>query len=106
MDKKPKLLGQMREIFRTRHYSIRTEQAYVEWCHRFLAFCGDKDPAELGREDVQRFLSHLAVERSVSANTQSLAYNAVAFLFKQVLERPWRTCVLRRPSARRGCRWC
>ena len=100
------LLETLGRTIRSMPYSIRTEQAYVEWCHRFLAFCGDKDPAELGREDVQRFLSHLAVERSVSANTQSLAYNAVAFLFKQVLERPWRTCVLRRPSARRGCRWC
>ena len=69
-------------------YSIRTEQAYVDWCHRFLAFCGDTPTAALGVEDVQRFLTHLAVDRSVAAKTQSLAYNAVAFLFKQVLERP------------------
>jgi hypothetical protein len=69
-------------------YSIRTEQAYVDWCHRFLAFCGDTPTERLGVEDVQRFLSHLAVERAVSAKTQGLADNAVAFLFKQVLERP------------------
>ncbi len=50
-------------------YSIRTEQSYVDWCHRFLAFCGNKDAPDLGREDVRRFLSHLAVERSVSAKT-------------------------------------
>jgi integron integrase len=82
------LLETLARTIRSMQYSIRTEQAYVDWCHRFLAFCGDKDHAALGREDVQRFLSHLAVERSVSAKTQSLAYNAVAFLFEQVLERP------------------
>jgi integron integrase len=69
-------------------YSIRTEQSYVDWCHRFLLFCGSKPLDALGVPDVQRFLSHLAVERSVSAKTQSLAYNAVAFLFKHLLERP------------------
>lgn len=82
------ILETLARTIRSMQYSIRTEQSYVDWCHRFLAFCKDKDPADLGREDVQRFLSHLAVERSVSAKTQSLAYNAVAFLFKEVLERP------------------
>jgi len=51
-------------------YSIRTEQAYVDWCQRFLAFCGDTPAERLGVEDVQRFLSHLAVERSVAAKAQ------------------------------------
>jgi integron integrase len=69
-------------------YSIRTEQSYVDWCHRFLAYSGACDLDALGVPQVQRFLSHLAVERNVSAKTQSLAYNAIAFLFRHVLERP------------------
>jgi hypothetical protein len=70
------LLGTPARTLRAMQYAIHTEQSYVDWCHRFLAFCG-KTPAErLGLEDVQRFLSHLAVERSVSAKTQGLAYNA------------------------------
>jgi integron integrase len=82
------LLKTLARTIRAMQYSIRTEQAYVDWCQRFLAFCGDTPAERLGVEDVQRFLSHLAVERSVAAKTQSLAYNAVAFLFKHVLERP------------------
>ncbi len=82
------VLETLARTIRSMQYSIRTEQSYVAWCHRFLRFCGATDPGTLGREDVQRFLSHLAVDRAVSSKTQSLAYNAVAFLFKQVLERP------------------
>ena len=82
------LLETLARTIRAMQYSIRTEQAYVDWCHRFLAFCADTPTDRLGVEDVQRFLTHLAVDRSVAAKTQSLAYNAVAFLFKHVLERP------------------
>jgi site-specific recombinase XerD len=82
------ILEDLARTIRAMQYSIRTEQSYVEWCHRFLLFCGSKPLDALGVPDVQRFLSHLAVERSVSAKTQSLAYNAVAFLFKHLLERP------------------
>ncbi|MEJ2330963.1 MAG: site-specific integrase, partial [Gammaproteobacteria bacterium] len=59
----------------------RTEQSYVDWCHRFLRFCGDTPMTEIGAADVQRFLSHLAVERNLAASTQSVALNAVVFLF-------------------------
>lgn len=82
------LLKTLARTIRAMQYSIRTEQVYVDWCHRFLAFCGETPVERLGVADVERFLSHLAVERSVAAKTQSLAYNAVAFLFKHVLERP------------------
>jgi site-specific recombinase XerD len=82
------LLETLARTLRSMQYAIRTEQSYVDWCHRFLAFCGETPAERLGVEDVQRFLSHLAVERSVSAKTQGLAYNSVAFLFKHVLERP------------------
>jgi integron integrase len=82
------LLAELARTIRAMQYSIRTEQSYVDWCHQFLAFCGDTPTERLGVADVQRFLTHLAVDRSVSAKTQSLAYNAVAFLFKHVLARP------------------
>jgi integron integrase len=82
------LLKTLARTIRAMQYSIRTEQSYVDWCHRFLTFCGETPTDRLGVDDVQRFLSHLAVERSVAAKTQNLAYNAVAFLFKHVLERP------------------
>ncbi|SDX71901.1 phage integrase N-terminal SAM-like domain-containing protein [Thiocapsa roseopersicina] len=82
------ILEDLARTIRAMQYSIRTEQSYVDWCHRFLMFCGSKPLDALGVPDVQRFLSHLAVERSVSAKTQSLAYNAVAFRFKHLLERP------------------
>jgi hypothetical protein len=71
-----------------RHYSIRTEQTYVDWCQRFLRFFPDTPVEDLGEKDVQRFLTHLAVERTVAASTQNLALNALGFLFKEVLERP------------------
>jgi len=60
----------------------------VDWCHRFLRFCSNTPIENIGALDVQRFLSYLAVERNVAASTQSVALNAVVFLFKQVLERP------------------
>jgi hypothetical protein len=82
------VLEDLARTIRAKQYSIRTEQSDVDWCHRVLLFCGSKPLDALGVPDVQRFLSHLAVERSVSAKTQRLAYNAVAFLFKHRLERP------------------
>jgi len=82
------VLKDLARTVRAMQYSIRTEQGYVDWCHRFLLYSGDRPIDSLGEEDVQRFLSHLAVERSVAAKTQSVAFNAVAFLFKHVLERP------------------
>lgn len=83
------VLESLARTIRSKRYSIRTEQSYVDWCHRFLRFCGDKPMQEIGATDVQQFLSHLAVERNVAASTQSVALNAVVFLFKEVLERPF-----------------
>jgi integron integrase len=82
------LLELLARTLRARHYSIRTEQSYVDWCARFLGFCGDKPQEVLTPQDVQRFLSHLAVERSVGAKTQHVALNALLFFFREVLERP------------------
>lgn len=81
----------MRIHLRTRHYSIRTEQAYIDWARRFILFHGKRHPQEMGAVEVAAFLSHLAVERQVSASTQNQAKAAILYLYKQVLgvELPW-----------------
>ena len=87
----PPLLAQVRTAIRTRHYSPRTEEAYVQWVRRFVRFCTTRHPRELGPSDVTRFLSHLAVEGKVSASTQNQALSALAalvFLYKDVLDMP------------------
>ena len=88
---KPKLLDQMRVVVRTLHYSIRTEDAYVDWARRYILYHDKVHPAQLGALHVQAFLSHLAVERRVSASTQNQAKAALLFLYRRVLliELPW-----------------
>lgn len=90
-DGKPRLLDQVRELLRVRHYSIRTEQAYVQWIRRFIVFHGMRHPNELGAEQVSAFLSHLAVQRHVAASTQNQALNAILFLYRDVMkvQLPW-----------------
>ena len=81
-------LEQVRNAIRVRHYSIRTEQAYVEWIRRFILYHGKRHPAELRESDVSGFLSYLAVNRNVAASTQNQALNALVFLYRNVLGRP------------------
>jgi integron integrase len=87
----PKLLDQVRARIRRRNFSIRTEQAYVDWARRFILFHGKRHPLEMGAAEVEAFLSHLAIERNVSASTQNQAKAALLFLYKEVLEveLPW-----------------
>jgi hypothetical protein len=73
-------LQQVRNAIRVRHYSIRTEQAYVDWIRRFILFHGKRHPNELGEAEVGRFLTWLAVERNVAPSTQNQALNALVFL--------------------------
>ncbi|WP_425358450.1 phage integrase N-terminal SAM-like domain-containing protein [Thiorhodococcus drewsii] len=82
-----RLLGEMRERIRFKHYSIRTEQAYLGWAKRFILFHGKRHPREMGEAEIVAFLNHLAVERNVSASTQNQALNALVFLYKQILGR-------------------
>ena len=82
----PKLLDRMRNHLRTRHYSIRTETAYVDWARRFILFHGKRHPQEMGGAEVEAFLTYLAVERHVSASTQNQAKAAILYLYKQVLQ--------------------
>ena len=82
-----KLLGQMRDLIRRKHYSIRTEQAYLGWAKRYILFHRKRHPQEMGEAQIVTFLSHLAVDRNVAASTQNQALNALVFLYKQVLGR-------------------
>ena len=68
------LLDQVRHAIRIRHYSRRTEEAYVGWIRRFIRFHGKRHPREMGEVEVTTFLSSLAVERRVSASTQNQAH--------------------------------
>ena len=81
------LLESLRSAIRTRHYSIRTEQAYVEWVRRFILFHGKRQPKDMGNHEVGAFLSHLATHGRVSASTQNQALNAIIFLYRAVLGR-------------------
>ena len=83
---KPKLLDQVRDAIRTRHYSYRTEEAYVGWIRRFILFHHKRHPAEMGKQEIEQFLTALAVKRNVAASTQNQALAAILFLYKQVLE--------------------
>jgi integron integrase len=80
-----KLLDQVRDAIRLKHYSIRTEQAYVNWIKRYIYFHDVRHPAEMGAPEVQAFLTHLAVEGNVAASTQNQALSALLFLYKEVL---------------------
>ena len=84
---KPKLLDQVRQAIRTRHYSPRTEETYVGWIKRFIFFHNRRHPAEMGEQDIARFLSSLATESHVSSSTQNQAFNALLFLYQEVLQR-------------------
>ena len=84
----PKLLDQLRQAIRVRHYSRRTEEAYVWWVRRYIRFSGLRHPRELGHGDVTRFLSSLAIDRRVAASTQNQALSALVFLYQEVLELP------------------
>jgi len=84
---KPKLLDQVRDAIRTRHYSCRTEEAYVGWIKRFILFHDKRHPAEMGKLEIEQFLTALAIKRRVAASTQNQALAAILFLYKDVLER-------------------
>src|ERR1700730_18001643 len=81
----PKLLERVRAAVRMKHYSRRTEQAYVHWIRRFIVFHHKKHPSTMGASEIGAFLSWLAVQRRVSASTQNQALSAVLFLYRDVL---------------------
>lgn len=97
MDGKPRLLDQMRERIRVKHYSIRTEKVYCEWVKQFIRFHQYRHPVEMGAPEVEDFLTDLAVRRKVSASTQNQALAALLFLYREVLQidLPWLKDVVR-----------
>ncbi len=83
---KPKLLDQLREACRVRHYSRRTEDCYFDWGRRFILFHNKRHPNEMAAAEINAFLTHLAVEAEVSASTQNQAFSAILFLYQKVLQ--------------------
>jgi integron integrase len=81
----PKLLDQVRNAIRLKHYSIRTEEAYVSWIRRFILFHNKRHPRHMGGEEIAQYLTYLAVERKVAASTQNQALSALLFLYREVL---------------------
>lgn len=100
---KPKLMDQVVAAIRVRHYSIRTEKAYCLWIRRYILFHDKRHPRELGKAELERFLSHLAVHDHVSSSTQNQALAALLFLYKVVLEMelPWLDGVIRSQHKKR-----
>ena len=84
---RPKLLDRVRWHLRVKHYSIRTEQAYLDWIRRFILFHGKRHPEQMGEPEIALFLSHLAIEGRVAAATKNQALSALLFLYQQVLDR-------------------
>jgi len=88
MEQRPrKLLDQVRDILRLRHYSIHTEESYVDWIKRFILFHHKRHPREMGSAEIEAFLTHLAVDQSVAASTQNQAFSALLFLYREVLKK-------------------
>jgi site-specific recombinase XerD len=99
----PRLLDEVRSRIRSRHFSYRTEQAYVGWIRRFILFHGKRHPQDMGAPEVEQFLSALATVRRVAPSTQNQALAAILFLYKEVLgmDLPWLENVTRAKSRER-----
>ncbi len=80
-----KLLDQLSDAIRAKHYSYRTEQTYVEWCRRYILYHNKRHPAEMGLPEIQAYITHLATEGNVAASTQNQALSAILFLYRHVL---------------------
>ena len=99
----PRLMDQVRDVLRVHHYSLRTEQSYLHWVKRFILFHGKRHPREMGKNEIAAFLTHLAVQKDVSASTQNQALSAILFLYKKVLniEPDWIEGVVRAKRPKR-----
>lgn len=83
----PKLLQLVSETIRTKHYSYRTEQTYIEWIKRYILYHGKRHPKDMGAAEIQAFITHLAVQKNVSASTQNQALSAILFLYRYILNK-------------------
>jgi integron integrase len=84
-EKPKKLLDQVREAMRFKHYAYRTEETYVQWIRRYILFHGKRHPKDMGRPEIEAFLTDLAVNQQVAASNQNQALSAVLFLYHQIL---------------------
>lgn len=82
-----KLLDRARDRLRIKHYSYHTERSYLAWMKRFILFHDKRHPKYLGVKEIEAFLSHLAVNRNVAASTQNQAFNAILFLYREILRK-------------------
>lgn len=100
---RPRLFDRVRDALRTRHYSRRTEEAYIAWIRRYILFHRKRHPAEMGASEITQFLTSLAVQRKVAAATQNQALSALLFLYREVLGQtvPWLDGVVRAKRPRR-----
>jgi len=100
---KPRLLEQVRQSLRLRHYSYRTEEQYLGWIRRFILFHDKRHPREMGAAQVEAFLNDLAVRGQVAAATQNQAMAALLYLYRHVLNQdlPWLNKIVRAQRPRR-----
>jgi len=84
--KSRKLLDQIRDAIRLKHFSYSTEKTYVHWAKRYILFHNKRHPAEMGATEIEAFLTHLAKDENVSSSTQNQALNALLFLYRNVLQ--------------------
>jgi len=99
----PRLLDRVHDATRVRHYSLRTQQTYIQWIKRFIYFHNKRHPDEMGKKEIEAFLTHLAVDRQVAASTQNQALSAILFLYQKVLghELDWLDSVTRAKRQKR-----
>ncbi len=88
MSQPPRLLDQVRDLLRIKHYALRTEEAYLDWIRRFILFHNKRHPRDMGMPEIRAFLAHLATEEHVAASTQTQALSALLFLYREVLQQP------------------
>jgi len=103
VNKNPKLLDRVRINLRTNHYSKKTEEAYIKWIKEFIFYNNKQHPNDLDKTHIEKFLSHLAVDKHVSSSTQNQALCAIVFLYKKVLEKDfgWLEDVVRANRSKR-----
>lgn len=82
----PRLSDEIRKVLRRKHYSLRTEQTYISWIRNFIHYHRMRHPRSMGKHEIESFLTHLAVDRKVASSTQNQAFNAILFLYRDVLE--------------------
>ena len=87
-EKPRKLLDQVRDVMRVKHYAFRTELSYISWIKRFILFHQKRHPKDMGETEVEAFLTWLAVEKNVAKSTQNQAFNALIFFYREILDRP------------------